>query len=162
MSVAILWCIGRSHGRITTNIHATNFCAYQFGSEHFLSWLHSVCLTVDLWTTHECEAHTISIKWRNTQVVDDRLSNIFPFITKCMIILQSIYLCVCVCVFSQNNFERKSIFLLLEMNFMSHQNVFLQDDRQTITSLKTGKITVQYTLIFTFLNVLQFKNVYNF
>jgi thiamine pyrophosphokinase len=80
----------------------------------------------------------------------------YDYITKLL------FVCVCVCVCSQNNFERKSISLLLEMNFMSHQNVFLQDDTQTITSLKTGKITVQYTLIFTFLNVLQFKDVYNF
>ena len=47
-----------------------------------------------------------------------------------------------VCVISQNNLERKAISLLLEMNFKSHQIVFLQDDRQTFTSLKTGKITV--------------------
>jgi hypothetical protein len=32
--------------------------------------------------------------------------------------------CVRVRVFSQNNFERNPIFLLLEMNFKSHQNVF--------------------------------------
>ena len=95
MSVAILWCNGRGHGRIVTNIRATNFCAYQLDSEHFLSWLHSVRLTVDMWTSHECEAHTISIQCRNTQVVGDRVSDLFPIITKCMTILQSFYLCVC-------------------------------------------------------------------
>lgn len=46
---------------------------------------------------------------------------------------------------------------------MSHQNVFSQGDRQNFRPQKTGKITVQYTLILTALNVLQFKkNVCNF